>query len=54
MEKYCYDFWRIDTFDLKKDWFLDNGGMNDFYYGSQFPFLVVTFDNIPPTALKGF
>lgn len=25
-----------------------------FYEGSRFPFLIVTFDNIPPTALKRF
>jgi hypothetical protein len=28
--------------------------MNDFYEGSRFPFLIVTFDKIPPTALKRF
>ena len=54
MEKNGYDFWRIDTWEFKKEWFLDDVGMNDFYEGSRYPFLIVTFDNIPPTALKRF
>ena len=54
MEQNGYDFWRIDTWNFKKEWFLDDVGMDDFYEGSRFPFLIVTFDNIPPTALKRF
>ena len=54
MEKNNYVFWRIDTWKFTKDWFLDDIGMHDFYGDSKSPFLIVTFDNIPPTALKCF
>jgi len=54
MEKNGYDFWRIDTWQLKNKWFLDNIGMDDFYEGSQYPLFVVTFENIPPTVLKRY
>lgn len=54
MKKNGYDFWRIDTWQLKNRWFLDNVGMNDFYEGSNYPLFVVTFDNIPPYALKRY
>jgi hypothetical protein len=53
-EKYGYDFWRIDTWKIKNEWFLDNIGMDDFYEGSKYPFFVVTFDDIPPSALKRY
>ena len=54
MEKNGYDFWRIDTWQLKNKWFLDNIGMDDLYEGSKYPFFVVTFENIPPTVLKRY
>lgn len=54
MEKNGYDFWRIDTWQLKNKWFLDNIGMDVFHEGSRYPLLVVTFENIPPTALKRY
>ena len=54
MEKQGYDFWKIDTWKLKKEWFVDDIGMNDFYEGSNYPFLIVTFDNIPPSALQRY
>jgi hypothetical protein len=54
MEKNGYDFWRIDTWQLKNKWFLDDIGMDDFYEGSQYPLFVVTFENIPPTVLKRY
>ncbi|KHJ37522.1 hypothetical protein PBAC_22400 [Pedobacter glucosidilyticus] len=53
-EKYGYDFWRIDTWKIKNEWFLDDIGMNDFNEGSKYPFFVVTFEDIPPSALKRY
>lgn len=49
-----FDFWQIDTHKINNEWFLDEIGMNDFYEGSKYPFLVVTFGNIPPQALRRF
>jgi hypothetical protein len=49
-----FDFWQIDTQKINNEWFLDEVGMNDFYEGSRYPFLVVTFGKIPPQALKRF
>lgn len=53
-DKYGYDFWRIDTWKIKNEWFLDDIGMDDFFEGSKYPFFVVTFDDIPPSALKRY
>lgn len=54
MKKYGYDFWRIDTWKIKHEWFLDNVGMQDFYGGSQYPFMIVAFNEIPAHALTLF
>ena len=54
MIKYGYEFWRIDTWKIKNYWYLDNVGMQDFYEGSNYPFMIVTFEDIPPQALKRF
>lgn len=47
-----YDVWRIDTRKIINEWFLDNVAQEDFLNGSKYPFYIVTFENIHPSALK--
>lgn len=47
-----YDVWRIDTRALKQNWFVDEIAQEDFLDGMSYPYYVVTFGNIPPSALK--
>ena len=54
MMKYGYDFWQIDTRKMDNEWFIDRFGMEDFYNGISYPFLIVTFDSIPRKAIRRF
>jgi hypothetical protein len=47
-----YDIWRIDTKALKRQWYFDNIAISQFLEGENYPYYVMTFGNIPPTALK--
>ncbi len=47
-----YDVWRIDTGKITNEWFIDNVAQNDFLDKSEYPFYIVTFENIDPSALK--
>lgn len=47
-----YDVWKIDTKAIKNEWFVDNVALKDFLAGSWYPYYVVTFRDIPASALK--
>jgi hypothetical protein len=54
MMKYGYDFWQIDTRKAGIEWFIDKHGMDDFYEGINYPFLIMAFDNVPRDAMRLF
>ena len=54
MLKYGYDFWQIDTRKIDNEWFIDQAGMDDFYEGISYPFLIMTIGSIPGEALRRF
>ncbi len=47
-----YDIWRIDTAAINKQWFLDDIAISQFLDGEIYPYYVMTFGDIPPSALK--
>ncbi len=54
MLKYEYDFWQIDTRKAGISWYIDKHGMNDFYDGINYPFLIMAFDDVPRDAIRLF
>ncbi|NER10026.1 hypothetical protein SAMN06265375_101443 [Muriicola jejuensis] len=54
MLKYGYDFWQIDTRKAGIQWFIDKHGMDDFYGGINYPFLITAFDDVPRYAMRLF
>lgn len=46
-----YDIWRIDTHALNRNWFVDNVAVTDFLNGIKYPYYVMTYGDIPPSAL---
>ena len=46
-----YDIWRIDTYALNKNWFVDDIAINNFLNGIKYPYYVMTYGDIPPSAL---
>ena len=46
-----YDIWRIDTHALNRNWFLDNVAGRDFLKGINYPYYVMSYGDIPPSAL---
>jgi hypothetical protein len=52
-----YDFWRIDTFELKNEWYVDplmNCDIEKRYTKMNKHWFICTRQNIPPSALKLF
>ena len=52
-----YDFWRIDTFELKNEWYVDplmNSDIEKRYPKMNKHWFICTRQNIPPSALKLF
>jgi hypothetical protein len=47
-----YDIWRIDTYALNRTWFIDNLAMNNFMNGVNYPYYIMSYGDIPTSAIK--
>jgi len=47
-----YDVWRIDTHKLKRVWFIDSVAAAEFLLNPTIPFYIMSYGDIPVSALK--